>query len=81
MTIKKALDVATEIFRDVFDDESITISESTTAKDIEDWDSLEHINLVLALEDRFNLKFTMDEVVGMENVGDMINIVMERGEL
>ncbi|MCD8187562.1 MAG: acyl carrier protein [Ruminococcus sp.] len=69
----------TNVFRDVFDDDSIVISESTTSADIEDWDSIEHINLVGAVEDEFGLRFKMKEVSGMKNVGEMINIICERG--
>ena len=46
-----------EVFRDVFDDDSILVTSETTSKDIEDWDSLEHINLVIAVERKFNIKF------------------------
>ena len=56
----------TEVFRDVFDDDSITISPATTSADIEDWDSIEHINLIGAVEDEFGLRFKMKEVSGME---------------
>jgi len=81
MTRDSVLEAATEIFCDIFDDDTIIVTDSTVADDIEDWDSLEHINLVLALEQRFSLKFTMDEVIGMKNVGDMVDIVMERGQV
>ncbi len=67
-----------EVFQDVFDDESIHVTESTTANDIGDWDSLEHINLVVAIENRFGMKFNMGEVTTMKNVGEMVNIIMER---
>lgn len=70
-----------EVFRDVFDDDSITVDETTTSNDIEDWDSLEHINLVVAIEDKFKMKFTMGEVTGMKNVGAMVDIIMERSKL
>jgi acyl carrier protein len=66
------------VFRDVFDDESITIKEETTAKDVEDWDSFGHINLIVAIEGEFGLKFTMGEVTGMHNVGEMATIIAER---
>ena len=68
-----------DVFRDVFDDDSITISPATTSADIEDWDSIEHINLIGAVEDEFGLRFKMKEVSGMKNVGEMINIISERG--
>lgn len=67
-----------DIFRDVFDDESITVTEHTTAADIEDWDSLSHITLVGAVEDEFRMKFSMKEVVEMKNVGEMVAIVATR---
>ncbi|MGN0161867.1 MAG: acyl carrier protein [Lachnospiraceae bacterium] len=67
-----------EVFRDVFDDEDITVTDATTADDIDDWDSLEHINLIVAVEKKFGMKFTMSEVSGMKNVGEMANIIEER---
>jgi len=71
----------TEIFKDVFDDNSIIITEKTTADDIDDWDSIEHINLIGAVEEEFDIRFKMREVSGMKNVGEMVDIIMERGSL
>lgn len=65
-----------EIFQDVFDYEDITVTAETTADDIEDWDSLEHINLVSAVEKEFGMKFTMAQVVGMKNVGEMVDVIL-----
>jgi acyl carrier protein len=67
-----------KIFRDLFDDESISLSDKTTAKDIEDWDSLEHINLIAAVEREFKMRFKMKEVSSMKNVGEMVQIIEER---
>lgn len=67
------------VFRDVFGDDSISVSEATTSADIEDWDSLEHINLIAAVEEEFGMSFKMREVSGMKNVGEMIAIIAERG--
>ena len=69
-----------EFFRDVFDDSSITVDDNTTSKDIEDWDSLEHINLVGAVEQEFKMRFKMKEVSSMKNVGEMADIVAERAK-
>ncbi|MBQ3842934.1 MAG: acyl carrier protein [Ruminiclostridium sp.] len=69
----------TQVFRDYFDDDSIEIDEDTTADDIDDWDSLSHITLMSAIEDEFGVKFTMGEVSGMENVGEMAEIIKARG--
>ena len=68
-----------EVFRDVFDDDSIEVNEDTTAADIEDWDSLNHITLIDAVESEFGVRFTMGEVSGMKNVGEMAQIIKERG--
>ena len=60
------------VFREVFDDESIAVSENTTAADIEDWDSLTHIQLIAAVEDEFGVKFS-----SMKNVGEMAQIIAD----
>ena len=65
-----------EVFWEVFDDESITVTDATTADDIEDWDSLEHINLLAAVEQEFGMKFNMGQVVSMKNVGEMADIII-----
>jgi acyl carrier protein len=66
------------VFRDVFDDEAIEISEKTTAKDIDGWDSLNHINLIVATEQRFRVKFTTREVNGLANVGGLISLIQQK---
>ena len=68
-----------KVFRDVFDDDSITVNPKTTANDIEDWDSLEHITLIAAVEKEFKMKFKMGEIASMKNVGEMASIVAVRG--
>lgn len=66
------------VFRDVFDDEDITVTDETTADDIEDWDSLEHINLIVAVEKEFAVKFNIGETNSMNNVGEMVDIIIRR---
>lgn len=67
----------TEVFRDVFDDESIELGETTTAADIDDWDSLTHIMLLSAVEDDFGIKFDMKAVQGLKDVGAMVDLIQE----
>ena len=76
MTREAIYEKLKEVFQDVFDDDSITVNAETTADDIEDWDSLEHINLVSAVEKEFGVKFTMAQVVGMKNVGEMVDVIL-----
>ncbi len=68
------------IFRDVFDDDSIEVTSSTVADDIEDWDSMMHITLIGAVEDEFSMRFKMGEVSTMKNVGEMVRIISERAK-
>lgn len=67
-----------EVFRDVFDDDSITVNDSTTAADIEDWDSLEHINLIVSVEKAFSIRFNMGETASMKNVGAMVDLILAK---
>ena len=76
MTRETIYEKLNEVFQDAFDDDSITVNAETTADDIEDWDSLEHINLVSAVEKTFGVKFTMAQVVGMKNVGEMVDVIL-----
>lgn len=69
MEIKERLQ---EIFRDVFDDEELEIREDISAKDIEDWDSLAQINLIIAIEKEFGVKFNLEEVSKLKNIGEML---------
>lgn len=63
------------IFRDNFDDEELVITAETCADDIEDWDSLEQINLLTAMEKKFNVKFKLEDVRGLKNVGDLLALI------
>ena len=78
MSREEVFERLNEVFRDVFDEEDITVDEGTTAEDIDGWDSLEHINLVVEIENQFGMKFTMGEVHEMKNVGEMVDIIIER---
>ena len=80
MDIKTVYAKLKEVFRDVFDDDSITVGPKTTAKDIEDWDSLEHITLMTAVQKKFKVKFTMGEISSMKNVGEMADIIAKRAK-
>lgn len=79
-TLPQVFERLTKVFRDVFDDDSIEINNLTTADDIDDWDSLEHINLVSAVEGEFSMRFKMREVSSMNNVGEMASIILERAK-
>jgi acyl carrier protein len=68
----------TAIFQEVFDDPGLQISDRTTAKDVEQWDSLSHINLIVATEKAFGLTFTTKEVKGLANVGDFVELIARR---
>jgi len=65
-----------DIIRDVFDDESLTITRNTVAADIDGWDSLNHLHLMSEIEDEFDFTFTMGEVQGFSNVGELADSVI-----
>ena len=81
MTKAEAMEALTPIFREVFDDDSIELTDELTAADVEGWDSVEHFNLISEIESRFGMRFKMKEVSGMKNVGELAEIVAERGSL
>ena len=80
MDTKVIYDRLNKVFRDVFDDDSITVGPRTTADDIDDWDSLEHITLINAVEREFGMKFKMGEISSMKNVGEMVSIIAARAK-
>lgn len=80
MDQREVFDRLNRVFRDVFDDETIRVTPNTTADDIDDWDSLEHITLISAVEREFRMKFKMGEISSMKNVGEMARILMERAK-
>lgn len=66
------------IFRDIFDDEALVVSRATSAVDIEEWDSLNNINLIVAIEKEFKIKFILEELVALKNVGEMIDLIGQK---
>ena len=78
MEQQQILEKLNGIFADVLDNEDIKLTETTTAADIEEWDSLYHIQLVVAIERNYKIKFTASEIQSWKNVGDMINAVKSK---
>jgi acyl carrier protein len=69
-----------EIFCNVFDDDSIVLTDETNSSDIDDWDSLEQINLIVNIENEFGMMFDMAEVSDLANVGEMADLIMSKAE-
>ena len=67
-----------EIFKDIFDDESLEIFESTNSSTIDDWDSLNHINLVVAIESEIKIKFNFEELSTLKDVGAMMDLILKK---
>ena len=78
MTREEVFEKLNTVFRDNFDDDGINLTDSTSSEDIEDWDSLEQINLVVAIQDAFGIKFNIDEVNAMKNVGEMADAILAK---
>lgn len=67
-----------QVFCEIFDDPQITIGPGTSAKDIPDWDSLAHIQLMVAVEQAFGMRFNTGEVASLNNVGEMVALIASR---
>lgn len=76
MSREEVFEKVTEIFQDVFDDDELVIGDATNSDDIEDWDSLEHIQLIVGMEKAFKVKFDIKTVNSLENVGQMVDLIL-----
>lgn len=76
MSPEQLLAEVQELFRDNFDDDAIVLTRETTADDIEDWDSLEQINLLTAIKKKYNIPLTLADTRDLKNVGDMIDLIV-----
>lgn len=76
MTRAEVLKRVGDVIRDVFDDGEITITDETVAGDVDGWDSLMHITLIGVIEDEFDIRFAMKDVVRLKNVGQMVDLIM-----
>jgi acyl carrier protein len=70
--------ILTPIFRDIFDDDSIVLTSQTTAADIDGWDSVIHIDLMLTVESKFKIKFQTAEVESLHNVGHLVQVIQAK---
>ena len=80
MEVENIIKEANQVFARIFDDDSVSIGYDTTAADIEDWDSLNHIQLVVALEKHFKIRFTSAEIQNFQNVGGMCEVIKKKLE-
>jgi len=78
MTTSEILTQLQEIFCDVLDIADLALTQTTRAADIEEWDSLSHIQLVVAMEKHFRVKFTSEEILEWQNVGDIVKNIEEK---
>lgn len=78
MKKEEILEKLTAIFRENFDDDTIVVTEKTTASDIDEWDSLEHVNLMAKIEKEFNVKFELREMLALKDVGEMVNLLEKK---
>ena len=71
--MERVLNEVENIFRDILDEESLNLARETTANDVEGWDSLTHIQLIVAIEKQFKIKFSSKEILSWKNVGELID--------
>ena len=80
MTREEVYERLNAVFADVFDDDELTVSDETTAADVDGWDSLMHITLIDAVEEEFDISFDMKTIVKLKNVGEMVDKILEEAE-
>ena len=73
----EAIEKITEIARDVFENDTVVLKEETTAADVAEWDSLTHLSLISDIEDEFDVKFTLNEISGSKNVGELVDALLK----
>ena len=78
MSREEVLKKVNEVLKDVLDKSDLVITDATTANDVDEWDSLNHINIISSIEDEFGVSFDMSEVVNFKNVGDMVDKILEK---
>ena len=78
MTREELFDGVQDIFRDIFDEEDMVIEDKTSSDDVEEWDSLNHINLVSAIEKAFEIRFALRELMALKDVGSMIDLMVKK---
>jgi acyl carrier protein len=78
MDSNSLLEELQEIFRDILDQPDLILTRASNANNVEDWDSLAHINLVTAIEKQYNIKFALGELQDLKDVGDMINLIQAK---
>lgn len=78
MTREEVFTKLTDVFRDVFDNDNIVLKEDTVSSDIQDWDSLEFINIVVAVMETFKIKFSIEDLKKLDNVGQLVTLILER---
>jgi acyl carrier protein len=78
MTEADAYAGLTDLFRELFADDTIELRAETNADDIEGWDSFTHLNVIVATETRFGIKLRSNEIEGLQNVGDLVSIIVTR---
>ena len=80
MSREEVFEKLDQVFQDVFDDESLHVTDETTAADVDGWDSLEHSDLMASVERPFGIRFSMGEITRMKNVGEMADLILEKRE-
>lgn len=78
MTHDSVMEILTKIFRNIFDDDNLVLTDSTSASDIEDWDSLTQIDLVASIQEEFHIKLKISDINSTNNVGEIIKLILKK---
>lgn len=78
MTKQEIIEKQTTILREVFNDDSLEVTEQTSANDVDDWDSMTHMQVIAATEKEFGMRFALGELASLKNVGDMAELILKK---
>lgn len=76
--MSNTINLLSDVFKDVFDDDELVISRRTSAKDIDNWDSLTHVSLIVKIETSFGIRFTSAEVASLQTVGELVDLIEKK---
>ena len=80
MNEDKIIEKLQKIFNDIFTEQQVMVSKNLSANEVDEWDSLNHINLIVAIENEFKFKFTLEEIQSLKTVGDTIKLILQKYE-
>ena len=78
MTREEVMSKVNDLMRDIFDEEDLNVTDATEAEDVAEWDSANHVRLIVAIEEEFSVTFSAEEITAPENVGELVDLIASK---